>query len=152
MTIILGMIASLLAVGALAYALAKMKTQAAAQSLRITLGVVGVIAGALLTVRGLAVIGVPLAGAALGLLGVALRGGAAPGGAAGDRGGSRPERTGRMSRRDAARMLGVAETADETEINAAYKALMKKVHPDAGGNDALAAQVQEARDVLLGKR
>lgn len=152
MTIILGMIASLLAVGALAYALAKMKTQAAAQSLRITLGVVGVIAGALLTVRGLAVIGVPLAGAALGLLGVALRGGAAPGGASGDRGGSRPERTGRMSRRDAARMLGVAETADETEINAAYKALMKKVHPDAGGNDALAAQVQEARDVLLGKR
>lgn len=150
MTIVFGIIAALLAMGALAYAFAKMKTQAAAQSLRVTLGIVGVIAGALLTVRGLAVVGVPLVGAALGLLGVALRGGSS--GPSADQGETRGARSGRMSRREAAKFLGVAETADAGTINAAYKALMKRVHPDAGGNDALAAQVQEARDVLLGKR
>jgi len=36
-------------------------------------------------------------------------------------------------------------------VRAAYRKLMKQVHPDAGGNDALASKVQEARDVLLEK-
>jgi len=35
------------------------------------------------------------------------------------------------------------------EVNAAYKKLISKVHPDAGGNAFLAARVNEARDILL---
>ena len=35
------------------------------------------------------------------------------------------------------------------EIEAAYKALIVKNHPDQGGTDWLAARLNEARDILL---
>ena len=54
-----------------------------------------------------------------------------------------------MARRDAAAMLGVAETASRTEIDAAYRRLMLRVHPDQGGAPGLAAQLNAARAVLL---
>lgn len=151
MSILFGLLAAIGAMLGLGYLLARMKTKTAAQTLRVVLGVGGLLIGAILTVRGLAAAGLPLIGAALGLLGVALRGQAPPGGA--DTGQGAP-RTGSaaMSRREAAQVLGVSEAASEAEINKAYRELMKKVHPDAGGNDALAARVQEAREVLLGKR
>ena len=152
MGLLFGLIAALGAILALAFALARMKTRSAAQTLRVVLGLAGLLLGALLTLRGLAAAGLPLLGASLGLLGVALRGGqAARGGDEASAGARRPS-SGRMSRRDAAEVLGVSPDASEAEINKAYRDLMKKVHPDAGGNDALAARVQEAREVLLGKR
>jgi hypothetical protein len=51
---------------------------------------------------------------------------------------------------DAARtLLGVAPDADGEAIRAAHRRLIARVHPDAGGSLALAAQVNAARDTLL---
>jgi DnaJ homolog subfamily C member 19 len=54
-----------------------------------------------------------------------------------------------MSANDAAKLLNVAPGADAETVNAAHRRLIAKIHPDAGGSAALAAQVNEARDVLL---
>lgn len=54
-----------------------------------------------------------------------------------------------MSREEAARVLGVNEQASEAEIQAAYRRLMQRLHPDQGGNDYLASKLNEARDALL---
>ena len=55
-----------------------------------------------------------------------------------------------MSRAEALDILGLEEGASEDEIEAAYKALIVKNHPDQGGTDWLAARLNEARDILLG--
>ena len=46
-------------------------------------------------------------------------------------------------------ILGLQASASREEIEAAYKALMVKNHPDQGGTDWLAARLNEARDTLL---
>lgn len=56
---------------------------------------------------------------------------------------------GGMARAEAASMLGVPETARREEIEAAYRRLMLRVHPDTGGAAGLAAQLNAAREVLL---
>ena len=57
-----------------------------------------------------------------------------------------PERPGRA---EAASMLGVAPSAGRDEIEAAYRRLMLRVHPDTGGAPGLAAQLNAARAALL---
>jgi hypothetical protein len=57
-----------------------------------------------------------------------------------------------MGRREAAATLGVAESAGRDEIEAAYRRLMFRVHPDQGGSAVLAAQINAARDMLLSGR
>jgi hypothetical protein len=64
------------------------------------------------------------------------------------RGGER--RSDAMSRDEACAVLGVKPDASEEEIKAAHRRLMRKVHPDQGGSDELAARVNRARAVLLG--
>ncbi|RDH82851.1 MAG: molecular chaperone DnaJ [endosymbiont of Galathealinum brachiosum] len=54
-----------------------------------------------------------------------------------------------MSERQARDILGVTETADKKEITKAHKRLMQKLHPDRGGSDYLAQQINKARDTLL---
>jgi hypothetical protein len=56
-----------------------------------------------------------------------------------------------MSRAEALEVLGVADGASQEEILAQYRALMRKVHPDApGGSTYLATKLNQAKDALLG--
>lgn len=59
---------------------------------------------------------------------------------------------GAMSASEAYRVLGLEPGAPEAEIRAAYHRLIASVHPDKGGSSFLAAQVNRARDILLGER
>lgn len=63
-----------------------------------------------------------------------------------------PPSSGRMSPDEAREVLGLGPGCDEAEIRAAHKRLMVRVHPDQGGSDALAARVNQAKDVLLAQR
>jgi hypothetical protein len=57
----------------------------------------------------------------------------------------------RLSESEARSILGVGPDATSNEIQAAYSRLMRSVHPDRGGTDGLAAQLNAARDRLLRK-
>jgi hypothetical protein len=54
-----------------------------------------------------------------------------------------------MSRGEALEVLGLEPGADEAEIRAAHKRLLRLVHPDRGGSAYLARRVYQARDTLL---
>ena len=56
---------------------------------------------------------------------------------------------GPMTAERARKVLGLKPGADEAAIRAAHRRVMKSAHPDHGGSDWLARQVNEARDVLL---
>ena len=57
---------------------------------------------------------------------------------------------GTMSAEDAYRVLGLEPGASEAAIKEAYHRLIASVHPDRGGSSFLAAQVNRAKDILLG--
>ena len=52
---------------------------------------------------------------------------------------------------EARQILGVGPDATREEIQAAYKRLIRMAHPDSGGTAGLAAQLNAARDKLLGR-
>ncbi len=58
---------------------------------------------------------------------------------------------GRMTKREARKLLGVGATAGEKEIKEAHHNLMRKHHPDKGGSSEFAARLNEARELLLEK-
>ncbi|MEL3891010.1 DnaJ domain-containing protein [Ferrovibrio sp. MS7] len=65
-------------------------------------------------------------------------------------GGAATGDAGSMSREQAYAVLGLQPGSTEGEIRAAHRRLMRTAHPDHGGSTYLAAQINRAKDVLLG--
>ncbi len=55
-----------------------------------------------------------------------------------------------LDRAAALELLGLVEGASEADIRAAHRRAMRAAHPDTGGDAALAARLNAARDFLLG--
>ncbi len=61
-----------------------------------------------------------------------------------------PSTTGNMTLDEAKEIFGI-ETIDSVEqITKRHRELMQKIHPDRGGSDYLAAQINHAKDLLVG--
>ena len=54
-----------------------------------------------------------------------------------------------MSTDEAMEVLGLKPGSTKEEIIQAHRRMMQKVHPDRGGSDYLAAQINKAKDTLL---
>ena len=54
-----------------------------------------------------------------------------------------------MNRAEALKILGLKDGAKEQEIREAHRRLISGIHPDHGGSNYLAAQINDAKDVLL---
>lgn len=56
----------------------------------------------------------------------------------------------KMTSEEAMEVLGLKPGYTDEDIKLAHRRMMQKVHPDRGGSDYLAAQINKAKDTLLG--
>ena len=54
-----------------------------------------------------------------------------------------------MSIDEAMEVLGLKPGYSKEDVKQAHRRMMQKVHPDRGGSDYLAAQINQAKDILL---
>ena len=55
-----------------------------------------------------------------------------------------------MSREQALEVLGLKAGHTKDDVIQAHRRMMQKLHPDRGGSDYLAAQINQAKETLLG--
>ncbi len=58
---------------------------------------------------------------------------------------------GTMSKREAALILGIRESASKDKIKEAHRRIMLLNHPDRGGSPYIASKVNEAKELMEGK-
>ena len=58
----------------------------------------------------------------------------------------------KMTKREAALILGVRESASRERIREAHRYMSRANHPDTGGSEYLAMKINEAKDLLLGSK
>lgn len=56
---------------------------------------------------------------------------------------------GNLAVSEAVQILGLEDNYSKDDVIAAHRRLIQKLHPDRGGNDYLASQVNLAKDTLL---
>mmetsp|Transcript_12314 Transcript_12314/g.21980 ORF Transcript_12314/g.21980 Transcript_12314/m.21980 type:complete len:190 (+) Transcript_12314:254-823(+) len=57
-----------------------------------------------------------------------------------------------MTRREAALILGIRESAPRDKVRDAHRRLALLNHPDTGGSTFVSSKINEAKDILLGSR
>lgn len=62
-----------------------------------------------------------------------------------------PDGNGNLTEESAYAVLGLQRGASKAEVVQAHRKMMQKVHPDRGGSDYLAAQINQAKDILISK-